>query len=64
VFVQEFEVSPSLAAIQMKEAGLIRQQACVEWQAVSTSRLAARYGWLSQYQAMSAAAMQARAHKH
>jgi Zn-dependent peptidase ImmA (M78 family) len=61
VFVQEFEVSPSLAAIQMKEAGLIRQQACVEWKKISTSRLAARYGWLSQYQAMSAAAMQARA---
>ncbi|MHB1431887.1 MAG: ImmA/IrrE family metallo-endopeptidase [Streptosporangiaceae bacterium] len=59
--VQEFEVSPSLAAIQLKEAGLIRQQACDEWQTVSTSTIAARYGWLSQYRAMSVAAAQPRA---
>jgi len=61
VVVQEFEVSPSLAAIQLKEAGLIRQPACAEWQTLSTSTLAARYGWLSQYQAMSVAAAQPRA---
>jgi Zn-dependent peptidase ImmA (M78 family) len=59
--VQEFEVSPSLAAIQLKEAGLIRRQAWDEWRAVSTSMLATRYGWLSQYRAMSAAATQPRA---
>lgn len=59
--VQEFEVSPGLAAVQLKEAGLIRHQACAGWRTVSTSMLAARYGWLSQYRAMSVAAMQPRA---
>jgi Zn-dependent peptidase ImmA (M78 family) len=59
--VQEFEVSPSLAAIQFKEAGLIRQRVCDDWRSVSTSMLATRYGWLSQYRAMSAAALQPRA---
>jgi Zn-dependent peptidase ImmA (M78 family) len=59
--VQEFEVSPSLAAVQLKEAGLIGPRACVEWRTASTSTLAARYGWLSQYRAMSVAAMQPRA---
>ena len=59
--VQEFEVSPKLAAIQMKEAKLIRLRQCEEWGSLSTGSLAARYGWLSQYQAMSLAATQPRA---
>jgi hypothetical protein len=59
--VQEFEVSPSLAAIQLKEAGLIRPSVCSELGKASTPTLAARYGWLSQYRALSAVSLQPRA---
>jgi Zn-dependent peptidase ImmA (M78 family) len=59
--VQEFEVSPGLAAIQFKEAGLIRQRTCTDWAATTASSLATRYGWLSQYQALSLASSRPRA---
>jgi len=59
--VQEFEVSPSLAAIQFREARLIDAATSTAWLAMSTSSVAARYGWLSQYQAMALASTQPRA---
>jgi Zn-dependent peptidase ImmA (M78 family) len=59
--VQEFEVSPHLAAIQLREAGLIDAETLSDWSALSAGSLAARYGWLSQYQLMSAASARPRA---
>lgn len=50
--VQEFEISPHMAAIQMRTAGVIGRARCTEWSSVSTSRLAASYGWLNQYRSL------------
>jgi len=52
--VQEFEVSPSIAAIQLRTLGYIDADTCTEWtrqssSGLSAARLAARFGWLSQY---------------
>ncbi|MFP5347775.1 MAG: ImmA/IrrE family metallo-endopeptidase [Actinomycetes bacterium] len=59
--VQEFEVSPSLAAIQFREARLIDRTTCTGWMPLRTASVAARYGWLSQYQALALASTQPRA---
>ncbi|MFA7323426.1 MAG: ImmA/IrrE family metallo-endopeptidase [Candidatus Nanopelagicales bacterium] len=56
--VQEFEVSPTVAAIQMREAGHIHAETCSDWMGMSTRVLAATYGWLSQYQALVKASSQ------
>lgn len=55
--VQEFEVSPAIAAIQLKVLGLIDADRCAEWTSQSSSglsarRLAARFGWLNQYRSL------------
>ena len=50
--VQEFEVSPVLAAIQLRTLGLIDKDTCADWCSLSTPYLAARYGWLSQYRSL------------
>jgi Zn-dependent peptidase ImmA (M78 family) len=50
--VQEFEVSPSIAAIQLRTLGRIDAKTCAEWAGQSTSRLAAHFGWLSQYRGL------------
>lgn len=50
--IQHFRVSPSVAAIQLKEAGLISEEVCdelsKEW---SAPKLASLYGWREQYNA-------------
>lgn len=61
VVVQEFEVSPQLAAIQFKQARLVDGDTCTAWMALSTPALAARYGWLSHYQALASASERRRA---
>lgn len=61
VLVQEYEVSPHLVAIQMKEAGFINPATCREWSELSTATLAARYGWLSQYRTLVGASAAPRA---
>ena len=50
--VQEFGLSPQMAAIQLREANLIDAATCTSWSARSTPALAAQNGWLSQYQAL------------
>ncbi|MGY1825795.1 MULTISPECIES: ImmA/IrrE family metallo-endopeptidase [unclassified Blastococcus] len=59
--VQEFEASPAMAAIQFKQARLIDPDTCAAWMALSAPSLAARYGWLSQYQALALGSMRPRA---
>ena len=59
--VQEFEISPAMAAIQFKQAGLIDQGTLDEWSSLTAPALAVRYGWLSQYQAMSVSSTRPRA---
>ncbi len=50
--VQRFLVSPQLAAIALHRAGLIDDQLKQEWMALTTPRLATRFGWSDQYRAL------------
>jgi Zn-dependent peptidase ImmA (M78 family) len=50
--VQEFEVSPALAAIQLRATGRIDAETCVEWSKHSAAHLATTFGWLSQYHSL------------
>lgn len=50
--VQEFELSPKIVAIQLREAKLIDEQKCEFWGALSAPQLATANGWLSQYRAL------------
>ncbi|MDA8436240.1 MAG: ImmA/IrrE family metallo-endopeptidase [Actinomycetales bacterium] len=59
--VQEFEVSPHVAAIQLKETGLIDPDTCQEWSRLTAPMLAAEHGWLSQYRSLVADSTQPRA---
>lgn len=59
--IQEFEVSPFLAAIQLKEAGLIDPETQEQWASLSAGSLAVRYGWFSQYQVLAASSARPRA---
>jgi Zn-dependent peptidase ImmA (M78 family) len=52
--VQEFEVSPALAAIQLRTTGRIDAETCVEWSKHSAAHLATTFGWLSQYRSLAA----------
>lgn len=53
---ERFDVSPHLAAIQLKEAGRISVARCAEFALVSAKTLATRYGWLDLYERRSLAA--------
>lgn len=54
--VERFDVSPHIAAIQLKEAGRISIAECAEYARVSARQLATRYGWLDLYDQRSKAA--------
>ena len=58
--VQEFEVSPHLAAVQLKQSGLITPALCRELSLWTTVQLATRYGWLTQYATLALASAQPR----
>lgn len=47
--VQSFQVSPTVAAIQLCVAGLISEQAKEELKSYSTKRLASQFGWKANY---------------
>jgi Zn-dependent peptidase ImmA (M78 family) len=47
--VQRFLVSPAIAAIAMREMGVIDVATCNTWKALSTPSLATRYGWADHY---------------
>ncbi len=50
--VQEFEVSPALAAIQLRTSDRIGAETCTEWSKHSAGHLATTFGWLSQYRSL------------
>lgn len=58
--VQEYELSPHMAAIQMREAGFISEATCAAWRNTATAFLATTYGWLDQYRALVAEAQMPR----
>jgi Zn-dependent peptidase ImmA (M78 family) len=47
--VQLFGVSPAMAAIAMKSTGVINEDTKTQWMTLSTSNIAARFGWLDHY---------------
>lgn len=47
--VQYFLVSPVIAGIVMRDAGLIEEQTQQEWRRYTTPQLATRYGWSDHY---------------
>jgi Zn-dependent peptidase ImmA (M78 family) len=59
--VQRFLVSPQIAAIALHEAGYIDEATKREWMTLRTPRLAARFGWADQYQALQASSDRRRA---
>lgn len=58
--VQWFGVSPAMAAIAMRHAGTINDETKNRWRHLFSPTLAARYGWIDQYQTMQASANQRR----
>lgn len=50
--VQRFLVSPAIAAIALHQAEYIDEATKCEWKSLSAPRVAARYGWSDQYQAL------------
>lgn len=59
--VQRFLVSPAIAAIALRDAGLIDEATRRSWREIMTPGLAARYGWADQYQALCVQSAQRRA---
>lgn len=59
--VQRFLVSPQLAAIALRQAGYIDDATKQEWMALTTPKLAARYGWIDQYETLQTDSGQRRA---
>lgn len=47
--VQRFLVSPAIAAIAMRDAGMIDPGTCESWKGWSTPNLATRFGWTDHY---------------
>lgn len=54
--VQEYRLSPTMAAIQLRESGVIGLQVSEEWARLSTRQLATRFGWDDEYRILAAAA--------
>ena len=52
--VQRFLVSPAMAAIALHQARYIDAAMKAEWMALSTPRLAVRFGWSDQYDSLQA----------
>jgi Zn-dependent peptidase ImmA (M78 family) len=59
--VQRFLVSPQIASIALHQAGYIEEAAKQEWMALSAPQLAARFGWIDQYQLLRVASDSRRA---
>lgn len=52
--VQWFQVSPHIAAIQLRDGGYIDQGRFEQWSSMYTPSLAARFGWMDQYRTLQA----------
>lgn len=59
--VQRFQVSPVVAAIQLRNLGVINASRHTEWSGMYTPTLAARFGWADQYHGLQAESRQRRA---
>lgn len=59
--VQRFQVSPAVAAIQLRDLGAINTPRYTEWSGIYTPTLAARFGWADQYKSLQAESHQRRA---
>ncbi|MFV0458591.1 MAG: ImmA/IrrE family metallo-endopeptidase [Actinomycetales bacterium] len=57
---QRFQVSPAIAAIQLRDAGHIDDARFEEWQRLYTPTLASRFGWTDQYRALQGESRQRR----
>lgn len=58
--VQRFQVSPAIAAIQLRDGGHIDEDRFEEWRRLYTPMLAARFGWTDQYRALQGESRQRR----
>ena len=58
--VQRFQVSPKIAAIQLRDTGYLNQIRFDHLAATFTPTLAARFGWMDQYRALQAESRQRR----
>lgn len=59
--VQDYGVSPSIAAIQMRDANLITVQQYSAMSGLTTKNIAVKHGWLPEYEARARESMQTRA---
>jgi Zn-dependent peptidase ImmA (M78 family) len=59
--VQGFLVSPQIAAIALCQAGYIDEATKREWMTLTAPKLAARFGWVDQYQVLQASSDRRRA---
>lgn len=59
--VQRFQVSPAVAAIQLRDLGAIDTPRQTAWSGIYTPTLAARFGWADQYKGLQAESRQRRA---
>lgn len=59
--VQRFVVSPKIAAIALCQATYIDEATKQEWRTLTAPKLAARFGWTDQYQALQASSDRRRA---
>lgn len=50
--VQTYLASPSMVAIQMRDAGVIDANTCKQWGRIPAGTIAARFGWHPEYQAL------------
>lgn len=59
--VQTYEVSPAIAAIQLRTAALITEETCHDWRRRPSRHLALQFGWLNQYDSLAEASRRPRA---
>jgi Zn-dependent peptidase ImmA (M78 family) len=59
--VQRFQVSPAVAAIQLRDLGAIDAPRYIEWSGIFTPTLATRFGWADQYNGLQVESRQRRA---
>ncbi len=59
--VERYLVSPAIAAIQLREVGLIDEATKKEWMGLDVEALAVRFGWIDAYRTLQAGSMSKRA---
>lgn len=59
--IQRYQISPAMAAIQLRDAGYLDDDRYVSWSRMFTPSLAARFGWMDQYRALQGESGQRRA---